>query len=74
MIYGTLEAMKKVVSQAPFKANKMTTLNRSRFGQISAVEGIRVSREISDRFDSYDADGLSGDQRRHLIYEKYRKS
>ena len=53
-------------------SKKQVTLNRSRFGKISAVEGIEVPHAVSATFQGFDESGLSGDERRSIILKKYR--
>ena len=49
------------------------TLGRSGFGKISAVEGIRLSREMEQRFRDFDRQGLSAAERRKAIARTYAK-
>lgn len=65
--------MTKIDPHKSVRASKTVTLNRSRFEKISAVEGIKIFKSVAERFNGYDAAGLSGEQRRILIREKYRK-
>lgn len=51
------------------------TVGRDNLGKISAVEGIRVSRDVGATFREFDRRGLSADQRRAAIAKKFaRKS
>jgi hypothetical protein len=42
-------------------------IGRDRFAQISAVEGIHLSKTMKDRIREADRDGLSDQQRREAI-------
>ena len=53
---------------------KEIVLRRSRFGAISSVEGIKIPKETEREFAEFDAARLSGDERRAIIRDKYRKS
>lgn len=47
------------------------TLGRKGFAKISAVEGIRLSREMEGQFSEFDKKGLSADERRAAIKQTY---
>lgn len=49
------------------------TLGRGNFDSISAVEGIRLSREMKQDFREFDRKGLSAAERREAIVRKYGK-
>ena len=46
-------------------------LGRARFEKISAVEGIKKSPESRRMFEEFDRQGLTPEQRRKAIFEKY---
>jgi hypothetical protein len=46
-------------------------LGRARFEKISAVEGIKKSAESRRMFEEFDRQGLTPEQRRKAIFEKY---
>jgi len=48
-------------------------LGRARFAKISAVEGIKKSAESRRMFEEFDRKGLTAEQRRKAIFEKYAK-
>jgi hypothetical protein len=48
-------------------------LGRARFERISAVEGIKKSPESRRMFEEFDRKGLTPEQRRRAIFEKYAK-
>lgn len=48
-------------------------LGRGRFAKISAVEGITKSAESRRMFEEFDRKGLTPEQRRKAIFEKYAK-
>jgi hypothetical protein len=43
------------------------TLGRKGFAKISAVEGIRLSPQMEERFSDFDRRGLSASERRALL-------
>lgn len=47
------------------------TLGRKGFAKISAVEGIRLSRELEADFHEFDRNGLSNAERRRILARKY---
>ncbi|MGH6959169.1 MAG: DUF2188 domain-containing protein [Dongiaceae bacterium] len=47
------------------------TIGRKSFAKISAVEGIRLSREMAGDLREFDRKGLSDDERRMAIVKKY---
>ena len=48
-------------------------IGRKGFEKISAVEGIRMSREMKTTFSSFDKKGTSAEVRRSTIMSKYGK-
>jgi hypothetical protein len=46
-------------------------LGRERFAQISAVEGIALTDEMRATLDQFDQEGLSAEQRRHAIRQRF---
>ena len=54
-------------------AGKRYTIGRDGFAKISAVEGIRLSREMRRDFRIFDERGLSSEKRRETISRKYGK-
>jgi hypothetical protein len=46
-------------------------LGRNRFAQISAVEGIALTSEMLATLDQFDQQGLSAEQRRHAIRQRF---
>ncbi|RJF89683.1 hypothetical protein D3874_24165 [Oleomonas cavernae] len=55
------------------KGSSGLALSREAFAQISAVEGIFLSAEMTRDFQDFDRRNLSDDERRHAIIEKYGK-
>lgn len=53
------------ISAKPF------TIGRNRFKQINAVEGLSMSYNAGLEFDDDDAHGLSPEERRRRIIDKY---
>lgn len=58
-------------SKSPQKKTGSFVLGRARFEAISAVEGIRKTAESRRMFDDFDRKGLTAEQRRRAIFEKY---
>jgi len=52
-------------------AGKRFALGRDSFAKISAVEGIRLTREMKQDFREFDRKGLSAAERRRAIVNKY---
>ena len=50
---------------------KPFTIGRARFKQINAVEGLALTYSAGREFDDDDAHGLSPEERRRRIIEKY---
>jgi len=48
-------------------------LGRARFAKISAVEGIHLTRDMQRDFEDFDKQGLSAEERRKRIAQKYGK-
>jgi hypothetical protein len=55
------------------KSTKSYTIGRRAFAKISAVEGIRLTKEMSRDFQVFDAKKLSPKNRRESISKKYAK-
>jgi hypothetical protein len=58
--------------QTPQKSSGFV-LGRARFEKISAVEGIKTSPASRRMFAEFDRKGLTPEQRRKAIFEKYAK-
>lgn len=54
-------------------AKVTTTIGRDRFGKISQVEGIVLTREMKQRAADSDRRGSSAEERRTTIIRAYRK-
>ena len=52
---------------------KSFTLGRAAFAKISEIEGIRLTRAMSDLFTSFDKKNLSPAERRREIAKRYGK-
>ena len=63
---------KRSTKPAEIKA-KGFNLGRAGFAQISAVEGIFLTPEMKRDFKAFDAKGLSDEERRRAIINKYGK-
>ncbi len=50
---------------------RTSTIGRSGFAKISAVEGIKVSRRAEEDFRSFDRQNLSAAERRAILLHKY---
>jgi hypothetical protein len=46
-------------------------IGRHGFAKISAVEGLHLSDEMKQDFEALDRKGLSGEERRRVIIDKY---
>lgn len=55
------------------KVRRGVTLGRERFGKISAVEGIVLTRDMKQRAAEFDRQGLSAEERRRSIVSAHRK-
>lgn len=55
------------------RPSKGYIIGRRAFAKISAVEGIHLTAEMDADFREFDRQGLSADQRRKLIRQKYGK-
>ena len=53
---------------------KASKLKQSRAEKISAVEGKILSSSMRKTFESFDRDGLSGDERRNLLLVRFQKN
>ena len=53
------------------KAPQTYTIGRQAFAKISAVEGIRLTKEMDKDFRTFDQKGLSHKNRRDAIAKKY---
>jgi len=60
-----------VVHSRSGRVRESFTLGRDSFAKISAVEGIRLSREARSDFEEFDSKGLSASQRRRRIARKF---
>ncbi|MGQ2933735.1 hypothetical protein [Sphingopyxis sp.] len=52
-------------------STKSFTIGRARFKQISAVEGLSLTYDAGREFDEDEAHGLTPEERRRRILEKY---
>jgi hypothetical protein len=65
----------KIVTKKPRKqAAKGHTIGRAGFAKISAVEGIRLTTEMTADFREFEQKGLSPEERRKAIVGKYGKA
>jgi hypothetical protein len=64
--------MKKSKS-ASVKPSGKFVIGRSRFAKISAVEGLRITAAMETEFRDFDRRGLSAQERRKIIANKYGK-
>lgn len=48
-------------------------IGRRQFGQISAVEGIRLSETMKREFAEFDRAGLSAERRRESIIQRFKR-
>jgi len=55
------------------KASGRFVIGRDRFAKISAVEGLRVTAAMETEFRDFDRRGLSAQERRKIIANKYGK-
>ncbi len=55
------------------QATRVVTVGRDRFGKISAVEGVVLSRAAKKRAAEFDRLGLGSDERIRRIVEVHRK-
>ncbi|PIO96966.1 hypothetical protein [Pleomorphomonas carboxyditropha] len=55
----------------PVSASSGVVLGRSAFRQISAVEGIKLSKESETLFSDFDRQGLSAEERRRALLERH---
>lgn len=58
----------------PAKSPADFIIGRKGFAKISAVEGIRLSREMIDRARQADRDGLTDEERREAIIRAHRRN
>lgn len=63
--------MPNKVNKSSRTKSKGLIIGRKGFEKISAVEGIRMSREMKATFDSLDKKGASPEVRRSTILRKY---
>jgi hypothetical protein len=63
--------MTKTIAPPSNAAAKGFKVGRQAFAKISAVEGIRLSREMARDFGEFDRKGLSAGERRKVIARKY---
>jgi len=60
--------------KAAGKRKAGVVIGARRFGKISAVEGIVLTREMRMRAAEFDRKGMSADERRQSIIRAYRKA
>ena len=65
--------MKRVASKFSNRSSKGYTIGRRGFAKISAVEGIRTSAAMDADFAEFERRGLSPEERRKAIGNKYGK-
>jgi hypothetical protein len=63
----------KINKPSRSKSSKGLIIGRKGFEKISAVEGIRMSREMKSTFDGLDKRGDSAEARRSTLVRKYGK-
>jgi hypothetical protein len=63
----------KIKKPSRSKSSKGLIIGRKGFEKISAVEGIRMSREMKSTFSGFDKRGDSAEVRRNTIVRKYGK-
>ncbi|AUC97992.1 MULTISPECIES: hypothetical protein [Bradyrhizobium] len=61
------------INKTPRTKSKGLIIGRKGFEKISAVEGIRMSREMKATFKSFDKTAASAEARRYAIVKKYGK-
>jgi hypothetical protein len=64
---------KRRIAGAAGKRHATMTLGRERFAKISAVEGIVMTRQMTERLAAFDKQGLSPEERRTSIIRAHRK-
>ena len=64
--------MSKKRSSSHGKPAKRYVLGRNRFGKISEVEGIQLSRPMKRAFAEFDRKGISAAQRRQRIIGRFK--
>ena len=57
----------------PHSPKAAYTLGRKGFAKISAVEGVRLSSEMEKRFEDFDRQDLSAEERRRAIARTFAK-
>lgn len=60
-------------TKTPTKPAGAFVIGRARFAKISAVEGIKKPADSRRMFEDFDRKGLTPEQRRKAIFEKYAK-
>jgi hypothetical protein len=65
--------MTKTLGRPP-NAKSGYILGRRAFARISAVEGVRLSSEMEERFRDFDLKGLSASERRKALARTFAKS
>ena len=68
-----VSAMPNRIKKPSGTKSKGLVIGRKGFEKISAVEGIRMSREMKATFSTLDKQGASPDVRRNTILRKYGK-
>jgi hypothetical protein len=53
------------------KVTRNYTIGRRAFAKISAVEGVRLTQELSKDFQAFERNNLSHEDRRQVIVKKY---
>jgi hypothetical protein len=57
--------------KSPKRSSGTITIGREGFAKISAVEGIKPSRRMTEEFKEFDRQGLSPAERRRELARKY---
>ncbi len=66
--------MKKTLVRPRSSPAKSYTLGRSKFAKISAVEGITLTPEMIEQFQTFDKQELPAKTRRRVLARKYAKA
>jgi hypothetical protein len=59
------------MTKSPKRSSGSYTIGREGFSKISAVEGIKPSRQVDENFREFDKQGLSPAERRRALARKY---
>ena len=64
----------QVTKDAALQKRKVPRLTREEFARISEVEGLRLSEPIKQAFADFDRRGLSAEERRQAIIDRFKRS